>query len=144
MGYDEHYAGSTEAGSVASIGYVTQGLDNTISEVDPSKVINGIPFYTRIWDTSGTEVTSQAVDMATAATYVAEHNIATEWDETTCQNYGEYTSGGVIHQVWLEDAESIKVKLSVMDAHNVAGVASWRIGMETPDIWDVIADYLHG
>ncbi|MBR6390673.1 MAG: chitinase [Lachnospiraceae bacterium] len=144
MGYDEHYAGSEEAGSVASIGYVTQGLENTISEVDPAKVINGIPFYTRIWDTAGTDVSSQAVDMATAAAYVADHNIAVEWDETTCQNYGEYTSGGVLHQVWLEDAESIKVKLSVMQAHNIAGVASWRIGMETPDIWDVIADYLHG
>ena len=144
MGYDEHYAGSSEAGSVASIGYVTQGLENTINEVDPSKVINAVPFYVRIWETNGTDVSSQAVDMATAAAYVKDHNIDMQWDETTCQKYGEYTSGGTIHQVWLEDAESIKVKLSVMESFGVAGVASWRLGMETPEIWDVIADYLHG
>ncbi|MCR5595272.1 MAG: chitinase [Lachnospiraceae bacterium] len=143
MGYDEHYASSEVAGSVASIGFVKQGLENTIKEVDPAKVINGIPFYTRIWETNGAEVSSQAVDMATANSYIADHNISLVWDETTCQNYGEYTSGDIIHQVWMEDAESIKVKLSVMDACNIAGVASWRLGMETPDIWDVIAEYVN-
>ena len=143
MGYDEHYAGSDEAGSVASIGYVTQGLENTLADVPASKVRNGIPFYTRIWETTGTDVSSQAVDMATAEQYVQEHNIALEWDETTCQNYGEYTSGDTIHQVWMEDAESIKVKLSVMETHGIAGVASWRLDMETPDIWDVIGEYLN-
>ena len=81
--------------------------------------------------------------MATAAKYVADHNITLNWDETTCQNYGEYTAGDTLHQVWIEDADSIEVKLSVMDTYGIAGVASWKIGMESPDIWDVIADYLY-
>lgn len=143
MGYDEHYAGSEEAGSVASISYVEQGIKRTSEEVEASRIINGIPFFTRIWDTTGSEVTSQAVDMVTAQQFLADHNIVTEWDEECCQTYGEYTQGDTRRQIWLEDAESIEVKLNVMDAYGVAGVASWRLGMETPDIWDVIADYMN-
>lgn len=143
MGYDEHYRGSAEAGSVASIGYVQNGLKKTIEEVPANKVINGIPFYTRLWETNGADVDSQAVGMELAKQYVSDHNIALKWDETTCQNYGEYMSGDTLHQVWMEDAESIKVKLSVMDTYDVAGVASWCLGFETPDIWDVISEYIY-
>ena len=141
MGYDEHYAGSSEAGSVASIGYVENGILKTMEEVPSEKIINGVPFYTRIWETNGVDVTSQAVGMQMAKDYVANHGMTLKWDQETCQNYGEYMSGDTLCQVWMEDAESIKVKLSVMDANNIAGVASWCLGFETPDIWDAISEY---
>lgn len=142
MGYDEHYRGSEEAGSVASIGFVEKGIKRTLEEVPANKVINAIPFYTRIWDTTGSQVDSQAVGMDLAEEYIANHGITTVWDEDACQNYGEYENGGTKHQVWLEDAESIRVKLNVMDANDLAGVASWKLGYEKPEIWDVIGEYL--
>ena len=143
MGYDEHYKGSDEAGSVASIDFVERGIANTVAEVPAEKVINAVPFYTRIWETKGTEVSSQAVGMEMAAEYVAAHNIVTRWDEETCQNYGEYQSGESFCQVWLEDAESIQVKLNIMEKYDIAGVAAWRLGFETADIWDVIEEYMN-
>lgn len=142
MGYDEHYAGSKEAGSVASIDYVEDGIAQTVKEVPAEKVINAIPFYTRIWETTGDGISSQAVDMATAELFISNHGITAEWDETTCQNYGEYTSGDSRYQVWLEDADSIKVKLNVMENYGIGGVAEWRLGFEKPEIWDVIGEYL--
>lgn len=142
MGYDEHYAGSKEAGSVASIDYVEDGIAQTVKEVPAEKVINAIPFYTRIWETTGDGISSQAVDMVTAEQFISNHGITAEWDETTCQNYGEYTSGDSRYQVWLEDADSIKVKLNVMENHGIGGVAEWRLGFEKPEIWDVIGEYL--
>ena len=143
MGYDEHYKGSETAGSVASISYVESGIIKTVEEVPASKVINGVPFYTRLWETTGTDVDSQAVGMEMANQWVSDHGIELSWDQGTCQNYGSYEKDGTIHEVWMEDAESIKVKLSVMDANNLAGVASWCLGFETPDIWDVISEYLY-
>lgn len=142
MGYDEHYAGSKEAGSVASIDYVEDGIAQTVKEVPAEKVINAIPFYTRIWETTGDGIISQAVDMVTAEQFISNHGITAEWDETTCQNYGEYTSGDSRYQVWLEDADSIKVKLNVMENYGIGGVAEWRLGFEKPEIWDVIGEYL--
>ena len=142
MGYDEHYAGSKEAGSVASIDYVEDGIAQTVKEVPAEKVINAIPFYTRIWETTGDGISSQAVDMVTAEQFISNHGITAEWDETTCQNYGEYTSGDSRYQVWLEDADSIKVKLNVMENYGIGGVAEWRLGFEKPEIWDVIGEHL--
>lgn len=143
MGYDEHYAGSSEAGSVASIDFVEDGIRQTVEQVPANKIINAIPFYTRIWETNGSEVSSQAVGMDTAEEYIRAHDIEVNWDEATCQNYGEYTNGGILYQVWLEDEKSIEVKLNVMENYGIAGVASWRLGFEKPEVWDVIEAYLN-
>ena len=143
MGYDEHYAGSSEPGSVASIDFVEDGIKQTVEQVPTEKIINAIPFYTRIWSTTGTEVSSQAVGMETAQEYIEAHNIETIWDEETCQNYGEFMDGDTYNQVWLEDAESIRVKLNVMQNYGINGVAFWRLGYETSDVWDVVEEYLN-
>ena len=143
MGYDEHYAGSSEPGSVASIDFVEDGIKQTVEQVPTEKIINAIPFYTRIWSTTGTEVSSQAVGMETAQEYIEAHNIETTWDEETCQNYGEFMDGDTYNQVWLEDAESIRVKLNVMQNYGINGVAFWRLGYETSDVWDVVEEYLN-
>ncbi|MDR0221285.1 MAG: SH3 domain-containing protein [Lachnospiraceae bacterium] len=143
MGYDEHYGGSEKAGSVASIEFVEGGILRTVEQVPAEKVINGVPFYTRIWETQGVTVTSQAVGMALAQDWVANRNLTPEWDDEACQNYVEYrASDGTLHQVWLEDAESLRVKFNVMDANNVGGVAFWQLGQETAEVWEVVLDYV--
>lgn len=142
MGYDEHHKRSDTAGSVASIDFVEDGIANTVADVPADKVINAIPFYTRIWETKGTTVDSQAVGMELTQQYIADHNITTVWNEETCQNYGEYQSGDSYYQVWLEDADSIRVKLNIMNKYGIAGVAEWKLGFEVDSIWDVIAEYM--
>ena len=145
MGYDEHYAGSSEAGSVASLSYVENGIINTTKKVDPSKVINAVPFYTRIWHTANGKITSEAVGMQLAKEYVSNHKLELTWDANAGQNYGEYTSSdGTLNQIWIEDATSIGEKINAMKSSNIAGIAAWRLGFETPDIWDVIAAYVQG
>ncbi|MBD5520159.1 MAG: SH3 domain-containing protein [Lachnospiraceae bacterium] len=143
MGYDEHHGNSKEAGSVASIDFVEDGIAKTIEEVPAGKVINAVPFYTRIWETNGDSVSSQVVGMDMADEYVANHSIDIRWDEETCQNYGEYQSGNSLYQVWLEDDESIRVKLNVMDNYKIAGVAEWRLGLEKPSVWTAIEEYIN-
>lgn len=143
MGYDEHYAGSDQAGSVASINFVEEGIEKTVNQVPANKVINAIPFYTRIWETKEGQLSSQAVGMDVAEEFISNHNIQVEWNEETCQNYGEYTDGTSLFQVWLEDESSIEVKLNIMDKYQIGGVASWRLGYEKPEIWDVIEVYLN-
>ncbi len=143
MGYDEHYNGSQEAGSVASIGFVEEGIRKTVNEVPPEKVINAVPFYTRIWKSEGANLTSEAVGMELAEQFVDNHNIEVRWDEVTCQNYGEVQEGGIFYQVWLEDEQSIEAKLNIMQKYNIAGVAAWKLGFEKASIWDVIGNYLN-
>ena len=143
MGYDEHHRNSEKAGSVASIDFVERGIANTVAEVPADKVINAIPFYTRIWETKGTTIDSQAVGIDTAKQYLADHGITTSWDETTCQNYGEYQSGDSYYQVWMEDEDSIRVKLNIMTKYDIAGVAEWQLAFASESVWDVIAEYMN-
>lgn len=144
MGYDEHWSGSEEAGSVASIDYVEHGIQKTVEEVPSHKVINGIPLYTRVWKTQGGQVSSDAVDMGSAEAFLSKHGVQAEWDETTCQNYGEFEQDGALYQVWLEDEQSIEVKLNVMRNYDLAGVAAWKLTLEKPAVWNVIDAYING
>jgi spore germination protein YaaH len=141
MGYDEHYHGSGDPGSVASIDYVKHGITETLKTVPPKKVINALPLYTIQWRTTGTTVTDDYVTMVNQADMVSRLGGSYTWDETTCQNYLETDIGGTKYQVWLEDAESIQVKLNVMKANEIGGVAVWRLGYEDPAIWNVISAY---
>lgn len=143
MGYDEHWSSSPVAGSVASINFVEQGILNTMEEVPAEKIINAIPFYTRLWKTSGGTVSCETIGMDLAENWANTSGVELYWDNETCQYYGEIQKDGTLYQIWMEDSESIQVKLSVMEANNIAGVAEWKLDFENPVVWDVIEAYVN-
>lgn len=162
MGYDEHYNGSLEAGSVASIGFVTDGIDKTLDEVPAERVVNALPFYTRMWkiedktedelitapeDKNGDPITYnitevQTLPMQLAIDAIKDHSNATKtWDETTKQNYVEWANSNGKTIMWLEDSDSLAAKLKVMKDRNIAGVAVWALGYSEPFAWDTIGQF---
>ena len=142
MGYDEHYVGS-EAGSVASLPWVEQGIQDTLDEVPAERVINAIPFYTRLWRTTGGNVTSEAIGMDQAQQTIADNNVETYWDKTTSQNYGKYDIDNSTYQIWLEDAQSVAEKVKLVSKYDLAGVSAWKLGFENNGIWQTITDNLN-
>lgn len=161
MGYDEHTEGSYEAGSVASIGYLENGIEDALESVSAEKLIAGVPFFTRLWfetpkteeelaEQAGTEaasypnkVTSSAYGMTEAAQVVADAGAQTQWDEETMQNYAEWEADGGTYKIWLEDDQSLEEKLKVIKSNNLAGVAEWSLGMEDSGVWDLILQYVN-
>lgn len=143
MGYDEHWHGSKDPGSVASIDYVTNGITKTLEKVPAQKVVNALPFYTIVWCTDGAAVTDEYLTMNNVADYIQRHNLTPEWDELTCQNYAEWESGGKTYSVWFEEANSISSKLNVMNAKQIGGVAVWRLGYGTEAVWDLLNLYVN-
>lgn len=162
MGYDEHFSGSYEAGSVASYNYVKEGIEETLKDVPAEKVINAVPFYTRLWsevpkteeelaEQQGTEageyamkVSSEALGMQAAKDRVSQAGVEAEWDDTVKQNYAEWVgSDGVTYKIWLEDASSLEAKLQLMKDNRLAGTAAWKLGFETSDIWELILKYVN-
>lgn len=143
MGYDEHWHGSGDPGSVASIDYVSDGLDRTLEEVPAEKVVNALPFYTILWKIEGAEVTDEYLTLRNTADFMNRMNVETTWQESTCQNYAEWTSGEVTYKIWLEDADSISVKLNVMSTKGIGGVAAWRLGYGTSEVWELINAYVN-
>ncbi len=143
MGYDEHYGGSEEAGSVASIGWVDQGVSDTLNEVPAEQVILGMPFYCRVWEINADgAVSSKAYGLSAIQSYLNTNGVSTTWDDKAGQYYGEYTKGDTTVKIWVEDEQSIEEKLKVMDKYGLAGGAFWKKGFDNSAVWNVIAKYL--
>lgn len=146
MAYDQHYASSPTAGSVAEMEWVEGNLQRILEEVPAEKVLLGIPFYTRVWKEETVngklKVSSSAVSMSAVEKIIREKKPEVIWKEASGQNYIEYKSGKVTNKVWIEDEKSINLKSSLVHKYNLAGAASWRKGFESDDIWPVLRDNL--
>ena len=141
MGYDEHYEGS-DAGSVASLPWVEQGIIDTLQEVPAERTINGIPFYCRVWKANGMILYTEAIGMDGAQEVLAVHEVDAYWDSDVGQNYGKYEEDEYSCQIWVEDAQSVAAKVQLASQYGLAGVAAWKLGFESPDVWQAISDNL--
>lgn len=143
MGYDEHTDGTEEAGSVASLPFVEDGIQQTLKEVPKNKVINGVPFYTRLWftDNAGT-VTSEIMGMDQASKIVTEMGMEMYWNKDVSQNYAELSTDNGLYQMWLEDEQSLDAKMQLVQKYELGGVAEWKLGFERADVWNTISQYL--
>ena len=144
MAYDQYGVSSTKAGTTAGYNWVELSLNKFLQteEIEPEKIILAIPLYTRVWTTdSNGKVTSKTVDMKDIEEVIPEGTNKT-WDDELKQNYVEYTDGGNKKQIWIEDIDSLKAKVSLITQNKLAGVASWRKGMETEDVWNLLKEEL--
>lgn len=147
MAYDEHYPGSEESGSVASIGYVEQAIEDTLSMVPAERTIIAIPFYTRVWkettESGTTTITSEAYSMESAWNFMVDNGAEPVWDEKTGQYYAEFEKDNVLYRCWLEDEQSTEERMKLINAASVAGVSAWKLGLEKKSVWNVIIKYVN-
>ncbi|WP_432663426.1 glycosyl hydrolase family 18 protein [Wukongibacter baidiensis] len=143
MAYDEHWATSPVSGSVASIGWVERGIERSLDTIPKEKLLLGVPFYTRVWKETKDEngkikVSSKAVPIRNVEEILDRNNAAISWDEETGQYFATYEEDGAVYKVWVEDTESIKLKLELANKYSLKGIASWRKGYEYDEVWEVI------
>ena len=137
MGYDEHYS-SSDPGSVASFDFVQSGIANTLDMVPKEKVINGVPFYTRIWTETGTSLKEEEYGISAAKNWISKNNVELYWQAELGQFYGEVKRSSGFSYVWMEEENSLKLKMDLIKAYDLAGVACWKLGLEPASVWDVI------
>lgn len=137
MGYDEHFAGG-EAGSVASISYVEKGIKDSLEVVPKEKLINGIPFYTRIWTEKEGKASSAALGIQKAKEWVEENKAELYWQAELGQYYAEVITEEERKMVWMEEERSIGLKMDLIKTYDLAGVGSWKLGLEPESIWEFV------
>ena len=145
MAYDEFGSSSSEAGPTAGYDWVKLSLNKFLKteEIESNKIILGVPFFTRLWtiDSKG-YVKSSVVTMKNINRALQNSNIEKKWDDGAKQNYVEYLEGSNTKKMWIEDIESLKTKLNLINENNLAGVGAWAKGMENEDIWKVFKEEL--
>lgn len=144
MAYDEHFAGSEEAGSVSSLPFVQQAVEEMTRVMPADQVICGIPFYTRVWtETFGqSAITSEVLGMDGAKNYAKENQMTETWDASLGQNVATVETSDARYTIWMEDEQSMEEKLKVIQSADLAGVAEWKLGFERADIWSLISEYI--
>lgn len=145
MAYDEHSAASTISGSVASLGWVEKGITSTLAEgVSPKKLLLGMPLYMRIWqeDVKTGKAKGKTLSMSQAEQMIADRGLTPVWLPEAGQHYFEYTEGGSRYRVWQENRRSLALKASLVSRYDLAGGAYWRSTLETPDVWEALAQVM--
>lgn len=144
MAYDEHFAGSEEAGSVSSLPFVQQAVEEMTRVMPADQVICGIPFYTRVWTENfgQSAITSEVLGMDGAKNYAKENQMTETWDASLGQNVATVETSDARYTIWMEDEQSMEEKLKVIQSADLAGVAEWKLGFECVDVWSLISEYI--
>ena len=139
MAYDEHWRTSPVSGSVASLGWVENGILATLQQVPPEKLVLGLPLYMRLWTEYQGKVSARTLTMPAAQALIKEKGLIPQWQDDQGQYYFEYSEEGRRYRVWQEDERSLAGKVALVKKYNLAGIASWRKGFESPGVWPVLA-----
>ena len=144
MAYDEHFAGSEEAGSVSSLPFVQQAVEEMTRVMPADQVICGIPFYTRVWTEKfgQSAITSEVLGMDGAKNYAKENQMTETWDASLGQKVATVETSDARYTIWMEDEQSMEEKLKVIQSADLAGVAEWKLGFECADVWSLISEYI--
>ena len=141
MGYDQNGVSSTEAGTVAGADWVELNIKKFLGQegVSADKLILAMPFYTRLWQESNGTLTSSVVNMRSVT---IPDGVEKTWDENTKQYYIEYERNGTTYKMWIEDEESLKAKMDLINQYELAGGAFWSKDRESNTVWAIIAEEL--
>ena len=144
MAYDEHFAGSEEAGSVSSLPFVQQAVEEMTRVMPADQVICGIPFYTRVWTEKfgQSAIISEVLGRDGAKNYAKENQMTETWDASLGQNVATVETSDARYTIWMEDEQSMEEKLKVIQSADLAGVAEWKLGFECADVWSLISEYI--
>lgn len=144
MAYDEHWAASPKAGSVASLPWSQAAINKIIKEdeIPADKLIMGVPLYTRVWTETQkegeTKVSSKAIGMKKAQEIIKTNKLTPKFLEDIGQNYVEYQEDGATKKIWLEDKKSLEARVKLIKSLNLAGVATWTRSFGSDEAWEVL------
>ena len=146
MAYDQYGTNSNKAGTTAGYNWVEANVKKFLGQedVDPEKIILGIPLYMRLWEEEedGT-AKPEVVNMKDMFDVLPENQVAT-WDEELKQYYVEYEEDGKTYKMWVENEKSVGEKINLANQYNLAGIAFWEKDRETNDeFWTFVKEQLN-
>ncbi|MGG1615151.1 glycosyl hydrolase family 18 protein [Paenibacillus sp. NRS-1782] len=146
MAYDEHWAASPKAGSVASLPWVETSIKRIIQEdeVPSQKVVLGIPLYTRVWSETPKgdtiKVSSKSLGMESAAAIIEKFKLKPKFRASEGQNYVEYNEDGIVKKIWLEDRVSLEARVQLAKSLKLGGIGVWNRTFADEAAWDTLKE----
>lgn len=139
MTYDQNWPAP---GSSAELQWVEDRLVATLEEVTPDRLLLGIPLYTRLWaeeEVDGKMKTSYlaALTIDGAWKRVEENDATVVWNPSQGQYHATYEKDGRTIKMWIEDADAVNAKTSLVHKYNLAGSCVWAANFANESVWPV-------
>ncbi len=163
MAYDLSWSGSSRAGGVAPIDSpyvfsVTDALNAHLNLVSAQKLIWGIPYYGRAWNTKTTSLYSTVRSPTDSVAFVyfgrdadgpygakvMGRTYGKRWDSTGRVRWVAFRNSSGYRQAYYDDPRSLRAKYRLVNRSHLGGIGIWSLGMDTgtDDLWNVIGDQL--
>ncbi|MDR0624490.1 MAG: glycoside hydrolase [Treponema sp.] len=132
MAYDEHWSTSAP-GPIASLPWCKSVAEYALEVIGREKLIMGIPFYGRAW---GNINPARAYIYSGIEAILNENSIAEIRRENGIPTFDYEIPVAVT--VYYEDVYSLSVRMDMYKALGVRAIGFWRLGQETPAVWNVL------
>ncbi|WP_283674362.1 glycoside hydrolase family 18 protein [Butyricicoccus sp. Marseille-Q5471] len=139
MTYEWGYALSAPM-AVAPVNKVAKVLDFAVSVVSPDNIFMGIPNYGYDWTLPYIQGQSRArsIGNVQAVDQAIQVGAPIQYDALAQAPHYNYWRERAEHEVWFEDARSIRAKLALAGEYRLHGVSIWNIMRYFPQLWLVL------
>lgn len=139
MTYEWGYAYSAPM-AVAPLDKVAQVVRYAVSEVAPEKLLLGMPNYGYDWTLPYVRDQSRARTLGNvqAVEQAIQVGAPIRFDEQAQSPHYNYWRDRAEHEVWFEDARSVRAKLALAGEYRLHGVSVWNIMRYFPQLWSVL------
>ena len=130
MAYDEHWS-SSAPGAVASLEWGSKVAIYALQNIEPSKLVMGLPFYGRAWASINP---ARAYKYSGILKLTQDKNISNiEFkDGLPFFRYQET----VDVTVFFDNAETTMLRANLYYGSNIRNIAFWRLGQEEISVWN--------
>lgn len=127
--------------AVAPLNKVEEVLRYAVTQIEPGKIFMGIPNYGYNWTLPFVQGTSQAQSLSNVAAVELAREVGAyiQYDAVAqAPHFDYYDDQWQQHEVWFEDARSIRAKLDLVPLYGLQGISYWNIMRYFPQNWLVL------
>jgi spore germination protein YaaH len=131
MLYDEHWSTSAP-GPIATGDWVRRTLSARVADAGASRLVAALPLYGYLWRPNAP---AQPLSFNEARRAALESNVEIVRDPSSLSLHAVQPGGW---ELWMSDAELLRVLVAEVRALGVTRIALWRLGLEDPAVWSVL------
>ncbi len=115
--------------AVAPLNMVRQVLDYATQVIPAEKILMGVPNYGYDWTLPFVQGSAaRSLTNIDAVTLAGQVGAAIQYDQAAQSPFFRYYDGdGRQHEVWFEDARSLRAKYALVSEYGLAGVSFWNL-----------------